>query len=109
MGARRQHGVRPGVNAIMICNMKVSGRDSEAMKIASHFVQRHEPVVTVKGCVLQSFGHYRAGELLKPHCEGRNRISVSGVLSSSNAGQEHVADKVENTCIGGGASPFCSS
>ena len=85
MRAGRQHGVRPITEALLIREMKLGRRSSEAVKIASNIIQRDQAVVTVKSRIFHPFCHHRAGELLEFHGEGDDRISIGGILPFRNA------------------------
>src|SRR5271166_4585331 len=107
MRAGGQHCVRPIAKAFLVCPVKLSRCDSEAVKITSNIIQRDQPVVPVKSGVLKSFRHHRAGELLKLHGECGDCISVAGIVPVSDASQKNFTDEIEDADIGCRTSPFC--
>src|SRR3569832_2473893 len=67
---RGEQGMRVRLQPLLVCAVEIGERCAEAARIATHFVERHQPVVDIETGVFQSFRHQRAGVLLELHRDG---------------------------------------
>ncbi len=69
MGRSCVQGVWPAIRSGFTETMEITDRTPKFTRISSDFIEREKSIIDVQGCVLKSFCHEWACELLKPHHE----------------------------------------
>ena len=108
VGRGREQAVRPMFATLQIRVVKFCRRNSESARIATDFVQRGEPEVTVKAGVLNTLRHQRAGELLKLHGEPEHRPAIRFAAGFGLASEQNLAHEVIRRGIGRRALALCA-
>ena len=86
--------------------MEVFDADPEMLRLAADFVQRREPVVNVKGGVLEPLRHDRPGALLKFQNEMHVRGARLVVEVFRKTEKQNVAQKIEDRFFDRRVAPF---
>ena len=69
--------------------VKFVNAEAKAPRIAADFIQRHEPVETIKGGILHPLGHRWPGQLL----EAGDKIALQTALLPQ---QEEIGEKLKS-------------
>jgi hypothetical protein len=91
-----QQVVRPGTLPAGAGAVEGVHADAEALRLAAHLVQRHQPVPAIERRVFDTLGRDRAGVLLELEREAQHPVAVGVGLSPGDVCQQYIANEVEH-------------